>query len=103
MTEVVGNIDILMISETKIDETFPTDQFIFRGSHTRFMLIASLNGGLILVYIWENVSAKVLSFPCMSDDRKCLEIEIKLRKENSFRYFCKILIEQYLKTPKKSM
>ena len=28
---VTGNIDILMISETKIDESFPTSQFIISG------------------------------------------------------------------------
>ena len=28
---VMGNVDILMVTETKIDETFPTSQFIIPG------------------------------------------------------------------------
>ena len=33
---IKGNVDILLISETKIDESFPTSQFIIPGFSTPF-------------------------------------------------------------------
>ena len=45
--QIKDNIDILMISETKLDESFPTTQFF-------------MNGG-ILLYIREDIQSKLLS------------------------------------------
>ena len=77
---VIGNIDILMISETKIDDTFPTNQFVIKGFYTPFRFDRSSNGGGILVYIWEDIPAKLLVTSYISNNTECLAIEINLRK-----------------------
>ena len=48
---VNGRIDILLISETKIDATFPTSQFEIPGFSSPFRLDRTERGGGLLLYI----------------------------------------------------
>ena len=45
-----SNVDILLISETKIDSSFPTAQFKTEG-YTTYRLDRYSNGGGILLYV----------------------------------------------------
>ena len=46
------NIDVLyLISETKIDSSFPSAQFHLEGHATPYRLARNANGGAILLYI----------------------------------------------------
>ena len=42
---VLGNIDILMVSETKIEMSFPTSQFVIQGFAATFLLDRTNSGG----------------------------------------------------------
>ena len=53
--QVKGNIDILMISETKLDESFPFGQFLIGGYSFPFRFDRNGNGGGIFLYIRENI------------------------------------------------
>ena len=44
-TQVKGKIDILIISETKIDESFPNGNFIIEGFSTPYRLDRDSKGG----------------------------------------------------------
>ena len=55
------NIDILMISETKLDESFPKSQFFMKGFSSTHRLNRNCNGGGILLYIREDIPSKLLS------------------------------------------
>ena len=55
------NTDILMISETKLDESFPPVQFVFDGYSVPFRFDRNRNGGGILLYIREDLPSKLLS------------------------------------------
>ena len=50
-----SNGDILLISETKIDSSFPTAQFKVEG-YTTYRLDRNSNGGGILLYVREDIS-----------------------------------------------
>ena len=65
--QVKGSIDILMVSETKLDDSFPKDQFLIEGFHSPFRFDSNRNGGGIMLYVREDISAKLLShdFPCV--------------------------------------
>ena len=76
----IGNIDILMVSETKIDESFPISQFVIDGFSTPFRFDRNAYGGGILVYIREDIPAKLLNTNCISNECECLAIEINLHK-----------------------
>ena len=48
-TQVKGNIDVLMVSETKIDNSFPVGNFVIDGFSTPYRLDRDSNGaGIIL-------------------------------------------------------
>ena len=49
-----------MISETKLDESFPEVQFFIDGYHAPFSYDRNGNGGGILLYVRENIPAKVI-------------------------------------------
>ena len=58
--QIQDNIDILMISETKIDASFPTGQFLLNGYRTPFRLDRNAHGGGILLYVREDIPSKLL-------------------------------------------
>ena len=58
MSFVNYNLDILMISETKIDDTFPDSQFLIEGFSVPYRLDRTAKGGGILLYIREYIVSK---------------------------------------------
>ena len=53
--QVSGNVDVLVLSARKIDDSFPEDQFKIPGFGTPFRLERDMFGGGILVHIQENI------------------------------------------------
>ena len=58
---VAEEIDILMITETKLDDSFPASQFSIQGFCTPFILDRNKNGGGILLYIRSNITSTKLN------------------------------------------
>ena len=46
---VQGKVDILVITETKLDTTFPTSQFLIEGYSEPYRFNRNRNGGGILI------------------------------------------------------
>ena len=81
LTEIVkNNIDILTISETKLDHSFPVNQFLIEGYAQPFRLDRSSEGGGLLVYIREDIPAKILKKYPLPNCCEGLFIELNLRK-----------------------
>ena len=59
---VSNNIDVLLISETKVDNTFPVSQFCVPGYSVQFRLDSTGNGGGIMLYIKEHIPCRMLSY-----------------------------------------
>ena len=59
--QIKGLIDILMVSETKFDDSFPKGQFLIDGFHSPFRFDRNKNGGGIMLYVREDIPAKLLS------------------------------------------
>ena len=49
------NVDILLISETKLNDSFPTGQFLMNGFHLPFRKDRTDKGGGLLFYIQEDI------------------------------------------------
>ena len=62
LKEAVGNkTDILLISETKLDDTFLLNQFILEGFTPPYRLHrTTYGGGLILIFIHPNMKTLLL-------------------------------------------
>ena len=59
---IVGDyVDILVISETKIDSSFPTSQFLIDGFKSPHRLDVSGNSGGVLVYVRDSLLSKELN------------------------------------------
>ena len=83
--QVKGNIDILMISETKLDESFPPSQFFLDGYSVPFRLDRNGNGGGILLYIRDDLPSKLLS---MNKNIEGFFVEINLRNKKKWLLSC---------------
>ena len=73
------NIDILVITETKIDDSFTTAQLMIDGYSKPYRKDRDVHGGGILIYVRENILSKELdkhSFPC---DVEGIFIELNFR------------------------
>ena len=72
------NIDVLLISETKIDSSFPSAQFHLEGYATPYRLARNANDGGILLYIREDIPSKLLNIDLSIEG---FFVEIRLRKK----------------------
>ena len=71
-----NNVDLLLVSETKVDSSFPNAQFHIAG-YTMYRRDRNLNGGGILLYIKEDIPSSLL----MIDDYfEAFYVEINIRK-----------------------
>ena len=59
--QIKGHVDVLAISETKLDDSFPAGQFKIPGYASSFRLDRNQNGGGILVFVKEGMPVKFLS------------------------------------------
>ena len=59
MAAVLRNFDILLITETKIDSTFPANQFYLNGYNVHYRNDSNTNGGGILVYIRNDIRSRI--------------------------------------------
>ena len=79
--QIKDNIDILMISETKLDESFPTSQFFMKGFSSPHRLDRNCNGGGILLYIREDIPSKLLSIERDLTEAFFVEINLHNKKK----------------------
>ena len=79
---VKDKIDILMISETKIDGTFPLNQFEIEGYSHQFRLDRNRNGGGIIVYVRDHLPCKEIKSYSLPKDVEGMFIEVTLGKTN---------------------
>ena len=78
---VTDNIDILLISETKIDSTFPDGQFLITGFSTPFRKDRNANGGGLLLYVRNDIPTKLLKTFNALGDFEGFFVELNLRKK----------------------
>ena len=76
---IQGNIDILVVTETKLDETFTNARIKINGYCEPFRLDRNGDGGGILISIREGVPSKKLLKHTLPSDVEALFIEVNLR------------------------
>ena len=77
---VMKHIDILVISEAKLDDSFPTSQFLMKGSADPFRLDRNRNRGGVMIYIRDDIPSRLLSKHVFPSDIESLYIELNFRK-----------------------
>ena len=85
MQEVIGNnIDVLLISGTKLDASFPSSEFLLDGFTPPYRLDRTQHGGGIILLIREHIPFKLLNADTSSSGIENLLAEINLRSKKCF-------------------
>ena len=74
--QVAANINVLKISETKIDEHFPISQFLIDGFSSIYRLDRNSNGDGILIYFKSDITK---SLKTINLSIEAIFIEMNLR------------------------
>ena len=75
------HVDILCITESKLDSSFPESQFYVPGFKNPTRLDDSDRSGALMLYIRQSISSKALNCTAMSNDIQCVPIEINLKRQ----------------------
>ena len=69
-------LDVLMITETKLDDSFLEQQYHIEGFHIPFRLDRNRHGGGLLLYVCNNTNAVLLKSYVFPDNIEAFFIEI---------------------------
>ena len=76
---IKGNIDVLLITETKLDSSFPITQFLIEGFSPPYRLDRDSYGGGLLLYIREDIPSKAING--LGFNIEAFFVELNLRKK----------------------
>ena len=68
------------LTETKLDESYPTSQFKMNGFETAYRLDRNTHGGVVMIYIREHLPCKLIQFSNKPNDIQGIFFELALRK-----------------------
>ena len=74
---ILKNLDILVITETKLDGTFPLGQFYVEGFTMPYSLDRNCNGRGVIIYVREDIPSKKHKLP---QDVEGVFVELNFRK-----------------------
>ena len=74
---ILKNADILVITQTKIDGTFPLGQFYVEGFTMPYSLDRNCNGRGVIIYVREDIPSKKHKLP---QDVEGVFVELNFRK-----------------------
>ena len=77
---VMQHIDILVLTETKFDNTLPTAQFLVNGFSEPYRLDRKRNRGRVMIYIREDIPSKRLVKHVFLYNMEGLFVELNFRK-----------------------
>ena len=80
-SHITKYVDILLLSETKLDDSFPTAQFLLNGFCKPYRLDRSSNGGGILLYVRDDIPSRLLTDYKIKDNLELFFVEVNIRKK----------------------
>ena len=80
ISQVKGTVDVLMISETKIDDSFPIANFLIDGFNQPYRIDRNSSGGGIMSYVRQDIPSNLLKVESLPIEG--FYVELKLRSEN---------------------
>ena len=77
---VLKCVDVLVLTETKLDDSFPEVQFLVDGFSEPYRYDRNRTGGGIMIYIRDNIPSKLSEKHKFHDDMEGLFVELNFRK-----------------------
>ena len=60
LSQIIKNTDVFLVSETKLDQSFPTTQFEIPGFATPYRLDGDKHGGGLMLYVHSDLPSKLI-------------------------------------------
>ena len=76
---VKGKVDVLLISETKIADSFPKGQFLIQGFSAPYRLDRNCQGGGLMLFVREDIPSNLLTI----EDKPIESFYVELNLRNS--------------------
>ena len=80
-SQITKYVHILLLLETKLDDSFPTAQFSLNGFSKPYRLDRSSNGGGILQYVRDDILSRLLTDYKVKDNLELFSVEVNIRKK----------------------
>ena len=77
---IKDNIDFLLVTESKLDETFPHGQFRIEGYARPFRLDRTRNGGGLIIFVRDDLTCRELKPRVLFPDLECTFLELRVRQ-----------------------
>ena len=77
---IKNNVDVLVVTETKLDSSFPFGQFSIDGFARPFRRDRNKNGGGVMIFVRDDIPSKEIKISFLPSDMECLFIEINIKK-----------------------
>jgi exonuclease III len=77
---VGSNVDILILCETKLDNTFPKNQFFIQGFKEPYRKDRNKYGGGVMIYVREDIPSQEKTEYKLPGNVEGIVVEINLRK-----------------------
>ena len=80
-SQITKYVDIILLSETKLHDSFPTAQFSLNAFCKPNRLDRSSNGGGILLYVRDDIPSRLLTDYKIKDNLELFFVEVNIRKK----------------------
>ena len=78
---IQNKVDVLVLTETKMDSSFSDQQIYIEGFCLPFRLDRNIHGGGILIYVREDIPSKALNKHVLREDVEAVFTELNLREQ----------------------
>ena len=78
---VAGKVDMLVVAESKLDNSFPDKQFLIAGYKKPYRLNVTERSGGLLIYVNENMPSIRLTKFSFKEGMQIVPVELNLRKQ----------------------
>ena len=78
---ILETVNMLVVAETKLENTFATNHFTINGFNPPFRYDRNVNGGGLIIYIREGVLSKQLKDFTTPGDIECGIVEVHLHQK----------------------
>ena len=84
---VEESIDFLLVTESKLDETFPMGQFQMRGFSRPIRLDRNRYGGGVIIFVRDDLTCYELKPRTLYPELECTFLEMRIRQYNNNKMF----------------
>ena len=78
--QIKGNIDVLLVSERKIDDSFPNVNFLIDGFRTPYRLDRNSNGGGPMLFVREDIPSNLVEAEVKPIEGFYIELNLRNHK-----------------------